>query len=526
MSAADDAKDAVGDFVDAFSDSNESSKSFLENQLGALAQAAIAVGEKFGDLAFASDPLFSGVTDPVQIALLKDNLAEFGQGMVSETIIEDTGNKLNKIFEQAKAATWSLFQMGPDFFYTLVSQSSRRLRKLLATALSDAASLAARAASYNTLQQSLDRTDLNTLDASKMAQVKVNTQAALVQMDVALVQSKRHGVVQPATSQACVTALEALCTAFTNPGVIVSYLLLQDVLVKLTQLDLDVRQVVTAKGQFTASFVNTFAADVADPISRTFGTVRDQLAGNLERLTALSGKGFDKFAAIAQSVELCQKAHVFIQGLIKNPASAKLEILSSGHYGTFQPVTVAVDAQTDGPATAYLASSKAFRQAAQSVLVANILPQLATKTADLLSKITSLSAWLAAQEALLVALPALNDALAQVASSILSVAALDRTESLVDNADMKAFANATANTASRAGKAADAIALAMEDLPITQESKKGALSEVRSALLAIESSQVIATESILEETPGAIGDVDSLTEQVQQIQEQTEVLLS
>jgi len=49
---------------------------------------------------------------------------------------------------------------------------------------------------------------------------------------------------------------------------------------------------------------------------------------------------------------------------------------------------------------------------------------------------------------------------------------------------------------------------------------------VRSALLAVEASQVIATEAMLEETPGAITEVDTFSQQVQQIQQQAEALLS
>lgn len=526
MSAVEDAKSAVQAFADSASASGDASLSFLETQASPLVQAAQAIGDHLGISAAAEDPMFSGVTDPFQKSLVESSMKDFGLALAADNIAESTGNTLNRLFEQTKAATFGVFQTGPDLFYTMASRSGKRLSRLIASVLAEAGVLAVEAEAYKVFHDTLDRTDLDTFNAATLTQVKANTQAALAQMDLVVAQVNRKGVAQPSQINNAIAAIETICIAFNHPGGMIAFLFMQDILAKLDKLDRDVQLVIAAKAEFAAVFGNTLGADVSDPIARTLGTVRDQLATGLTQVTALAGQAFSKFAGLTQAVQMCLQAHVLIQGLLKTPEAVKALITSHVQFPTFSGLTQAINAQTDGPAHAYLLASIDYRKAARSVLVADIRPQLSQKTAALVSAIVGLEAWLSAMAAIMVALPVINEVAAQIVDDLLGGSALDRTNSLVQGNNIKDLANTAANTASLAGSAAHAIGDVIEELPESKADRAGALADVRSALLAVEASQVIATEAMLEETPGSITEVDSFSQQVEQIQQQAEALLS
>lgn len=526
MSAVDDARQAVNAFAASASASGDATKGFLETAAAPLTQAAKAIGDHLGLTAFEDDVIFSGVTDPFQQTLVKDSMKSFGNDLANENLAENTGNRLNRLFEQAKAATFGLFQTGPDLFYTLASRSGKRLKLLIATVLGEAAVVGAEATAYKTFHDSLDRTDLDTFDVAMLTQVKNNTQDALAQMDLIVAQVNRQGTVRPSQLNNAIAAIESICIAFNHPGGMIAFLFMQDILAKLDRLDRDVLLVIAAKAEFAAVFGNTLDSDVSEPIARTIGTVRDQVASSLVQVTALAGQAFSKFAGLNQAVQMCLQAHVFIQGLLKTPQAVKVDIQAHVQFPTFSSITDAIAAETNGPAQAYLLASQDFRKAARSVLVADIRPQLALKTSALVSAIAGLEAWLATMEAVLVGLPIVNDAAVQIVDSLLGGSALDRTNTIVQGANIKELANTAANTASRAGAAAQAIGEVIEELPESRANRAGALADVRSSLLAIEAAQVIATESMLEETPGAITEVDTFAQEVERIQQETEALLS
>lgn len=526
MSESSDAKKAVDSFVNAFTDASAASRSFLEQQAAAVQQAALKVGEAFASAAMATDPLLAGVTDPFQKSLLEDNFAEIGADVVGESIVEDTGNRLSRIFEEAKAATFHLFETTPDFFYSMTFRSSARYQRVLSAAQAAALDLATAAAAYNAFHQAMSRVDLDALNPSAVIGLKTNLVGALARMDVALAQGKK-GVISPAATQSCVTAIQGLCSLFTIPESIIGFLFMGDMLSKIGALDRLVLEVLDQKAQFENAFVSTLEANVVGPITRTFSTVRDQISGSVEQLSSLLTKAvFDKFSALGLGIDLCQRAHIFIQALTMTPEAVKADIEGHVNFGAFNAAISGILAQTDGPATAYQEFSPTYLRTVQSVMIADIRTQLAQRTTEMLGRLTALEAWITAQQVILAALPAVTDAAAAIALDVLGVSALDHADSLVQGSDMAAFAKSSSNTASKAGKAAQAIGIVIQDLPVSQQNKAGALSDVRSALLSIEAAQVIASEAILSETPGAIGDVDSLTLQVNAIKEQAGVLLS
>lgn len=520
------AQAAVDDFVDAFTDSNAASRSFLEQQASAIERAAVQVGKALGQAALSGDALFAGVTDPFQISLLEDNFSEIGADVVGESIAEDTGNRLARIFEEAKAATFHLFSTTPNFFYSMVSGNSSKYLRALGDALASALDLQTAAAAYDAYHQAMSRADLDALNPSAIAGLRTNMVGALVQLDAALVQAKK-GVISPDATAACVSSIQGLCSLFSIPDAIISFLFMGDIVQKVAVLDRGVQSVLALKAQFQDSFVSTLAANVVGPIARTFGTVRDQIAGSVEQLGGLLAKMvFDKFGALGLGVDLCQRAHIFIKALTKTPEAVKIDIANHANFAPFNGAVSDILAQSDAPANDYLEFSPAYSRTVQSVMIADIRTQLAQKTATLVTKIAALQAWILAQQAILAALPAVSDLAASLALDVLGVSALDHSDSLVQGSDMSAFARSSSNTASKAGKAAQAIGTVIQDLPVSQQNKAGALADVRSSLLSIEAAQVVASEAILSETPSAIGDVDSLTLQVNAIKEQTGVLLS
>lgn len=613
------AKSALDDFISAFSDQNDATKQYLAQQASPIATAATKTGDKLGEKAYADDALFTGVTDPDTIALLTEDLQSIGADIVGKVIQENVGNKLGRIFEEARSATFNLFGVGPDFFFDTVSRQSKSMVKAIADCAQAGVILQGEAVAYNTLHQTMNRADLDNLDPNQADHVRQACLDALNFMTATRVTAEKTGntagplgvirtvqkqVITPngniltdpfgnfirsevkpgdkltfvtvagnlmrpgsvpsvqATTFQVVTvisdtqitvappmvaetaveyviesvgtatvgalrAMDGICTFFTNPSGIIAVLTMEQLLKRIDEFDRLVNVIINLKDQFANAVSNVINGNFAGPITRTIKTVESELADDHEKLKILLDRpNFDKFSVLTLIRKLCAKACVLNKSLTNTPQTNKAAIQASPNYTPVNVATANMAAQSNGPALTYLAFSPKYRQTVQTINVQDVRPQLAARTADLITKIAAVQAWLVAQGAILATVPVVTDALAGAARDLLDTSVLDRSSDLVKANNLQAFAQASSNAASKAGHAAQEIGTVIEDLPVSDSDKFGALSDVRNSLIAIEEAQLFASESIQDETPEAIADVDTLTQQVSKIKERATTLLN
>jgi hypothetical protein len=522
-----DALDAINAFVKSASQQSAAAKDFLTQQAGALATALSQLGEAFAGITFTSDPFFSGITAPDQIAVVTANLNSVGTDLINNSIIEDTGNKINQLFEQTRQATFQLLSVGPDFFFAQMTKNSSAFQAQIATTVEDIAILLAAVVAYNTFAQAMDRTDLNNLTPAKLAQIRSASIAGLTAVNAMNAEAQKSGVVKPSTTTATITAMMGVCNLFANAEATVAFLLAQNVVKVCLTVESDIQSLLTLQASFISSIANTLTAPTIGPLIRTIGSVGTSFGDAVEKFSAMvNAASLDQFTMLQLWVDICQKADVASQLFLKTPEAVKASIQASVHFPSFSGAVGTVTGLGTGPATDFLTLAPLYRQAVLAVLVSDVRPLLATRTADMVTKIGALSAWLAAQAAAMVVLPLVQDALADTATSLADTPALDAVSSFVQGTDFKSLAMADANVASMAGNAADKLGAAIEALPVDQDSKFSALCEIRNQIIAIEATQIIASDAIINETPGAIGDVDTQTQEIEAIQQQAEALLS
>jgi hypothetical protein len=525
--ACEEAKKALGDFVDGFLLESEAARSFLGGaNASGVDQASAKVGENVKENVIVIDPIFSTVTDPIQKALLEDRLVQTATESARRITVEDTANRVNRIFEESRAAALNLFSVGSDFFYDALSKNAQRLRRATAAAATAGAELQALAVAYNTFHQTVDRSDLDNLDENAVAQVRQDTMTALGTVELAIQEGETSNAIKGSSIEEAAAAMEALCTFFTNPTGIVGLLMMEKVLELLTNFETAVNTVIALKQEFENGFNNTLNANFVNPITRTLNTVTTELSDVNEKLTGILGKPtFDKFTALKVLADLCMRISTLSDLVRRNPDQAKVEISADVNFSTFDTATVAIAGETNGPATAYLEFVPKYRQTAQAIMVQDIRPALADRTTELVSKIASVQAWLVAQAAILTALPVIQSLLTTGLNALVGTAALQKVDGALKANDMSALAKMKGNNASKAGEAAEQIKGCLEDLPPSEADKFNALCEVRSILIGVEQTQALAAEAIINESPGAIGEVDGLTQIVKKVSEQGQALL-
>jgi len=521
-----EARTAIDEFVDAFSSQDESTRSYLSELGGPFQEAFKFVGDKFGGGAIDSEPIYSGLP-AAQKDLVNLNLNQVASEFVEKTVEENVGNKINRIMEEARAAEFHLFEVGPEYFYKMITRNSQRLNRAISQCLASSAALAAAAVTYNTLHQTLDRSNLDDIDAATVDQVRQDTITALARVELAITEANDTQNIKAATVTEACAALAATCTFLTNPDAIVLFLSMEQVLKRISDTERAVNEVIKRKNDFEKAFNNTLNANFINPIRRTYNTVSTELGDLVEKLDVLLAQpNFNKFNATDILLDLCQRTQIFCQSFLQSPENVKVEISTDLNFSTFEQATIDIAAETNGPAEDFLAFTPTYRQVVQSAIPTDLRPALDDRTTELLSKIGALDAWLAAQAAILVALPTLVSEAADIGLDILGVSSLDRSNDLAQGNNMGELANQKANTASKAGDAADKIGCVLAELPVSEADKFGALSDVRNDLLAVEQTQAFASEAIINETPAAIAEVDTQTRRVASIKERSEVLLA
>jgi hypothetical protein len=333
-------------------------------------------------------------------------------------------------------------------------------------------------------------------------------------------------VSRPSGGKAAVNAMEAVCALLTNPTAIIAFLFMEQILKRIDDYNRSLQNVMRLKEEFEISFNNTLNANIINPTKRVFQTASSVLTGTAEKYTKLLGApNFDKFTALNLLKDICMRISVLTEAFRRNQDGVKSEISVDQNYSTFNQAAVDVASETNGPATDYLTFSTSYRQVVQSIQVADVRPALAQRTTELAGHIASVSAWLAAQAAILIGLPVVTNALTTVATSLTEASGMDRMDSLLKSMDLTKLVNSSSNTATKAGNAAEELGICIEDLPVSQQAKASRLSKLRSDLISFERTQVISAEAVLTETPEAIDDVDSQAKQVAAIREEVENLL-
>ena len=529
MACEDEARKALDDFVAGFLLESQAAQTFLgsSSSSSGVDKASGQVGENVGENVISIHPIFSTITDPTQKALLEDRLVTSATGAARRIAFENTGNKITRIFEESRSAALNLFSVGSDFFYDVLSKNAKRLRRAIAAAATAGAELQALAVSYNAFHQTADRSDLYNLDPNVVADVRADAIAALTNVDLAIKEGESANAIRGSTIEQVAAAVDAVCGIFTNPTGIVGILMMEKILALISNFDRAVNTVISQKFLFEEGFNNTLNANFINPITRTLNTVDTEMNDIIEKTTGLLGAPtFDKFTSLNILHDLCMRMSVLTDLIRRNPDQAKVEISADVNFSTFEPATVAIAAETNGLATDYLLFSPTYRKVVQSVMIQDVRPALAVRTTEVVTKIAAVQAWLTAQWAILVALPVVQSALTTALTSLVGVDALNKTDQFLRGNDFKSLAKQKANSSSKAGDAAEKIKECLTDLPPSEADKFGALSEVRNALVGIEQTQAIAAEAIITETPGAIGEVDSLTKVVQSVKEKGEALLT
>src|SRR3990172_181569 len=248
--ANEEARKAIDEFVDSVGAQNEASKDFLTKEETSFSKVASTVGGDFGETAFTEYPIYSGLTDPDEIAIVTESLSEIGTDVVQKAIVEDTANRLNRIFESTRAASFHLFEAGPDFFFDMISRQSRKLSAAVANAQLAAFEFLAAAAVYNTLHQTMDRSDLDNFDAAAAETARAGVIAALSRIQLALKQADSGGAIPESTTEQAIEELEALCSFFATPKTVVAHLSMQQMVRRIADFDRALNQVIVVKGEF------------------------------------------------------------------------------------------------------------------------------------------------------------------------------------------------------------------------------------------------------------------------------------
>ncbi len=525
--AQQEALDALDDFVAGFLLESATARTFLKGDNAGVDLASEAVGENVGENVVAIHPIFSQVTDPVQKALLDDRMITSASESARKIAFENTGNKIKRIFEESRSAALNLFSVGSDFFYDVMSKNAQRLRRAIASCATAGVELQLLAIAYDTFHQSADRSDLDGLDANKVAEIRADAIAALTNVELAIDEGETNNAIKGSTIEQAAAATDALCGFFTNITGVSGLLMMEKLLALITNFDRSINTVISLKDSFEEGFNNTLQANFVNPITRTLNTTNSELTDIIEKTTALIGKPeFDKFTSLNVIFDLCLRMATLTDLIRRNPDQAKVEISADVNFSTFEPATVAIAAETNGPADDYLAFSPTYRQVVQAIMVQDIRPALAARTTELTTQIGNVQAWLVAQGAILTALPVIQSVLTDSLTALVGETALDNVDSVLRTHDFKTLSKMQSNNASKAGEAAEKIKACLEELPPSEANKFSALASVRNDLIAIEQTQATASEDIINETPAAIGAVDSLSKDVQSISERGKALLA
>jgi len=186
------ARQATQEFVDAQMEISGVNKEFIEGLTASpLGQVIELAGKAVGAEAAAAK--LSGVSDPLQLSLLTTRLENIAIDFIAGGVIENTANRLYRLFSEASNMSTHLFERGPRFFYDVISKHSKKMARAIGTAVANATDLGAAVVEYNAFHQTCDRSQLDGLDPVVAAQFRAAAVAALSEIETAIRKSNAEG---------------------------------------------------------------------------------------------------------------------------------------------------------------------------------------------------------------------------------------------------------------------------------------------------------------------------------------------